>query len=76
MLQYARVEKTLLDAKNLGQNHEKKIKELQKEIDLLNGKIKQQANDKTRICGILDEKCKVAFLLFHSFSLFNCTFRS
>lgn len=57
MLQYARVEKTLLDAKNLGQSHEKKIKDLQKEIELLNGKIKQQANDKTRICGILDEKC-------------------
>lgn len=57
VLQYARVEKTLLDAKNLGQSHEKKIKDLQKEIELLNSKIKQQANDKTRICGILDEKC-------------------
>lgn len=57
MLQYARVEKTILEAKNLGQSHEKKIKDLQREIELLNGKIKQMGNEKTRICGILDEKC-------------------
>jgi hypothetical protein len=41
----------------LGQSHEKKIKDLQREIELLNGKIKQMGNEKTRICGILDEKC-------------------
>ena len=56
-MQYARVEKNLLDAKNLGQAHEKKMKDLQREIELLNGKIKQMSNEKTRICGILDEKC-------------------
>lgn len=32
------------------------MKDLQREIELLNGKIKQGNNDKTRICGILDEK--------------------
>lgn len=35
---------------------EKKTKELQREIELLNGKIKGAAGDKARICGILDGK--------------------
>jgi hypothetical protein len=56
IMRYVTVEKTLLDAKNLCQSFEKKIKDLQREIELLNGKIKQGANDKTRICGILDDK--------------------
>ncbi|KAL7026228.1 hypothetical protein ACKWTF_013810 [Chironomus riparius] len=57
VIRYVTVEKSLLDAKNLGQNFEKKVKDLQREIELLNGKIKQGASDKTRICGILDDKC-------------------
>lgn len=56
VIRYATVEKNLLDVKNLGQTYEKKIKDLQREIELLNGKIKQGTNDKTRICGILDDK--------------------
>jgi hypothetical protein len=50
------VEKQVLDAKNVRDSMDKKNKELQKEIELLNGKIKGAAGEKTRICGILDAK--------------------
>lgn len=47
---------------------EKKTKDLQKEIELLNGKIKGAAGDKTRICGILDAKVSLLDMLrFKSF---------
>jgi hypothetical protein len=72
-MRYVTLEKSLLDAKQLGQTFEKKIKDLQREIELLNGKIKQGVNDKTRICGILDEKVSVLriyFLLSHHASSF------
>jgi hypothetical protein len=56
VIRYATVEKQVLDSKNAREATEKKNKELQKEIELLNGKIKGAANDKTRICGMLDVK--------------------
>lgn len=46
----------MLDAKNHRDSADKKNKELQREIELLNGKIKGAAGEKTRICGILDSK--------------------
>lgn len=52
----------MLDAKNVRESVDKKNKELQREIELLNGKIKGAAADKTRICGILDGKVSFAFL--------------
>lgn len=52
------MEKQVLDARNLRDAIEKKNKELQREIELLTGKIKGAAGEKTRICGILDEKVK------------------
>lgn len=56
VIRYATVEKQVLDAKNVRDSIDKKNKELQREIELLNGKIKGAAADKTRICGILDAK--------------------
>lgn len=56
VIRYATVEKQILDSKNARDSIEKKTKELQKEIDLLSGKIKGAAADKTRICAILDGK--------------------
>lgn len=55
-MRYATVEKNLLDARNKKEYLEKKIKELNKEIELLNGKMKTNAADKARICNILDGK--------------------
>lgn len=55
-MRYATVEKHLLDARNKKEHLEKKIKELNKEIELLNGKMKTNAADKARICNILDGK--------------------
>ena len=55
-MRYATVEKNLLDARNKKEFLEKKIKELNKEIELLNGKMKTNAADKARICNILDGK--------------------
>lgn len=52
---YAVVERQILDSKNSRDAMEKKTKDLQREIELLNGKIKGAAADKTRICGILDK---------------------
>lgn len=58
MIRYAVVEKQILESKNARDTMEKKSKELQREVELLNGKIKGGAADKTRICKILDEKVK------------------
>lgn len=60
VIRYATVEKQILDAKTVRDSFEKKAKELQREIELLNGKIKGAAGDKSRICGILDEKVSSA----------------
>jgi uncharacterized membrane protein len=58
VIRYATSEKQILDSKNARESAEKKTKELQKEIELLNGKIKGASADKTRICGILDGKVR------------------
>ena len=60
VIRYATVEKQVLDARNLRDAIEKKNKELHREIELLTGKIKGAAGEKTRICGILDEKVNLA----------------
>lgn len=58
VIRYATVERQILDSKNARDSMEKKTKELQREIELLSGKIKGAAADKTRICGILDGKVR------------------
>lgn len=58
VIRYATVERQILDSKNSRDAMEKKTKDLQREIELLNGKIKGAAADKTRICGILDGKVR------------------
>lgn len=55
-MRYATLEKKLLDMKSSVDSSEKKFKESQKEIELLNNKIKTMMNEKTRICGMLDAK--------------------
>jgi peptidoglycan hydrolase CwlO-like protein len=66
------VEKQVLDAKNVRDTFDKKNKELQKEIELLSGKIKGAAADKTRICGILDGKVSYFLAIFFtSLTFFN-----
>lgn len=57
VIRYATVEKKILESKNAQDVMERKTKEFQKEVELLSGKIKGAAADKTRICAILDEKC-------------------
>lgn len=54
----------MLDSKSARDAMEKKTKELQREIELLNGKIKGAAADKTRICGMLDDKVSISLHLF------------
>lgn len=39
-------------------NAEKKVKELYKEQESLHSKLRQTLNDKTRVCNILDSKCR------------------
>lgn len=50
----------MIDSKNAKDASEKKSKDLQREIEILNGKIKGAATDKTRICGILDAKVRTS----------------
>jgi chromosome segregation ATPase len=57
VMRFAILEKNVLDVKLSKENSEKKIKDLNREIELLNGKIKGAATEKTRICNMLDAKC-------------------
>lgn len=66
VMRYAIVEKNVLDMKNSKENCEKKIKELNKEIELMNGKLKGAATEKTRVLNMLDGK--VGFLKSHRFT--------
>lgn len=56
-MRFAILEKNVLDVKLSKENCEKKIKDLNREIELLNGKVKGAATEKTRICNMLDGKC-------------------
>lgn len=71
-MRYAIVEKNVLDMKNSKENCEKKIKELNKEIELLNGKLKGAATEKTRVANMLDGKVGFEYNQFiHNFHSSN-----
>lgn len=57
VMRYATVEKGVLDAKSAKDNAERKVKDMLKEMELLNIKIKQITNEKNRVCVLLDTKC-------------------
>lgn len=56
VMRYVTVEKSVLDMKTLKDSFERKFKEAQKELDIMNGKIKMMSSEKTRICNMLDVK--------------------
>lgn len=56
VMRYVTVEKGVLDMKTLKETFERKFKEAQKEMELMNGKIKMMGAEKTRICNMLDAK--------------------
>lgn len=56
VMRYCTVEKGVLDMKTLKESFERKFKEAQKEMELMNGKIKMMSSEKTRICNMLDAK--------------------
>lgn len=77
-MRYAIVEKNVLDMKNSKENCEKKIKELNKEIELLNGKLKGAATEKTRVANMLDGKVGILKINqfihnFHSSKILYCS---
>lgn len=57
VMRYCTVEKGVLDMKTLKEGFERKFKEANKEMELMNGKIKMMGTEKTRICNMLDAKC-------------------
>lgn len=57
VMRYCTVEKGVLDMKTLKETFERKFKEANKEMELMNGKIKMMGTEKTRICNMLDAKC-------------------
>lgn len=65
VIKYATLEKKLIDMKMCVDNAEKKFKDNQKEIDILNNKIKNLTSEKTRICSMLDSKVNIFSLYFN-----------
>jgi hypothetical protein len=56
VMRYVTVERSVLEAKGSQDVAEKKSKVMQKEVEVLNSKIKMMTAEKTRICGLLDNK--------------------
>ncbi|KAG7200853.1 hypothetical protein KM043_003218 [Ampulex compressa] len=58
VMKYAVGEKQLIDTQKARDNAECKIKEITREHELLQNKLRQSQGERTRICNILDGKCK------------------
>ncbi|XP_011312071.1 coiled-coil domain-containing protein 186 isoform X2 [Fopius arisanus] len=58
VMKYAVGEKQLIDTQRARDVAEKKGKDSTRECELLQSKLKQALGERTRICGILDTKCK------------------
>lgn len=58
VMKYAVSEKQLIDTQKAKDIAERKFKDITKENELLQTKIKQSQGERTRICGILDTKCR------------------
>jgi hypothetical protein len=59
VMRYVTVERLVLEAKGSQEVSEKKVKVMHKEVEVLNGKIKMMGTEKTRICGLLDNKVRI-----------------
>lgn len=57
VMRYAVSEKNVIDIKQGKNTSEKKCKEFSRECDLLQNKLKVMESEKSRICGMLDNKC-------------------
>ncbi|KAL6432709.1 hypothetical protein ACFW04_006252 [Cataglyphis niger] len=58
VMRYATSEKQLIDSKRAVDCTEHKIKELLKDQELLQNKLRQTQGERTRICNIMDGKCR------------------
>ncbi|XP_044018061.1 coiled-coil domain-containing protein 186 isoform X2 [Aphidius gifuensis] len=58
VMKYAVGEKQLIDTQRLKDSAEKKVKELSRDNENFQLKLKQLQGERTRICGILDTKCR------------------
>ncbi|XP_066582391.1 coiled-coil domain-containing protein 186-like isoform X2 [Prorops nasuta] len=58
VMKYAVGEKQLIDAQRAKDFSERRVKELTKEQEQLQNKLKQIQGERTRICNILDTKCR------------------
>ncbi|XP_012288999.1 coiled-coil domain-containing protein 186 [Orussus abietinus] len=57
VMKYVVSEKQLIDTQRARDSAERKVKEMTKEQELLQGKLRQIQGERTRICNILDGKC-------------------
>ncbi|XP_011871078.1 PREDICTED: coiled-coil domain-containing protein 186-like isoform X2 [Vollenhovia emeryi] len=58
VMRYVTSEKQLIDTQRARDSTERKVKELQKDQELLQGKLRQAQGERARICNILDGKCR------------------
>ncbi|XP_015116914.1 coiled-coil domain-containing protein 186 isoform X2 [Diachasma alloeum] len=58
VMKFAVGEKQLIDTQRARDAAEKRVKDLTRDNELLQNKLKQALGERTRICGILDTKCK------------------
>ncbi|XP_077273594.1 coiled-coil domain-containing protein 186 isoform X1 [Temnothorax americanus] len=58
VMRYVTSEKQLIDIQRVRDSTERKVKELLKDQELLQGKLRQAQGERTRICNILDGKCR------------------
>ncbi|XP_071555228.1 coiled-coil domain-containing protein 186 isoform X2 [Temnothorax nylanderi] len=58
VMRYVTSEKQLIDTQRVRDSTERKVKELLKDQELLQGKLRQAQGERTRICNILDGKCR------------------
>ncbi|KAL2716228.1 coiled-coil domain-containing protein 186-like isoform X1 [Vespula squamosa] len=58
VIKYAVSEKRLIDTQRAREYAERKLKDITKEHELLQNKLRQAQGEKTRICNILDGKCR------------------
>nr|XP_050847612.1 coiled-coil domain-containing protein 186-like isoform X4 [Vespula vulgaris] len=58
VIKYAVSEKQLIDTQRAREYAERKLKDITKEQELLQNKLRQAQGERTRICNILDGKCR------------------
>ncbi|XP_012532672.1 coiled-coil domain-containing protein 186 isoform X2 [Monomorium pharaonis] len=58
IMKYVTSEKQLIDTQRARDSTERKVKELLKDLELVQSKLRQTQGERTRICSILDGKCR------------------